>query len=296
MKASFFDLPDFPPEQADVLFVSLPFDGSVSYGKGTSRAPEAIRRASVEIELWDEEVDWNLERLKLAALPPILPQQGESPAEYQTRTRQGVTAGARESGLVVGIGGDHSVTAPLVHASANSDDLSDITVVQFDAHADLREEYLGSRESHACVMRRVIERGARVLAVGVRSVEEEEADFERHSSQVETFAAQDLWRNASSAETLIRRLRTLQGKVYVTFDVDAFEVALCPGTGTPQPGGLGWWQARSHLRALLFENTTCCLIGFDVVEVVPQPHTQVNEVVAARLVSKILAYAFANPS
>jgi agmatinase len=295
MQASFFDLPDCSPQDADVLLVPLPYEGSISYGTGASRAPEAIRRASEEIELWDEELDWSLSELKFSTMPRFVPVEGESTAEFMSRVRADVMAKA-PGALPVGIGGDHSVTPPLVGAAARSDDLSDVTVVQFDAHADLREEYQGSRESHASAMRRVVERGANVIAVGIRSAEREEFAFGMDSGRVETFTAQELASGPAKEAMLSQRLRGLEGPVYVTFDIDAFEVTLCPGTGTPQPGGLGWWQALAYLRELLFVNKTSRFIGFDVVEVVPQPHSQVNETVAARLIAKIIAYAFANES
>jgi len=296
MQTSFFDLPDGPPQDADVLLIPLPYEGSVSYGGGASRAPEAVRRASAEIELWDEELDWNLSELRFSAMPPLEPDAVAAAAEYMQRIEEEVTAHTHPDVLPIGIGGDHSVTPPLVSTAARSHELSGVTVVQFDAHADLRAEYLGSRESHACSMRRVVERGAQVIAIGIRSADRDEFEYGVESGRVETFMARDLERNLAEEKKLLKRLRGLEGPVYVTFDIDVFEVALCPGTGTPQPGGLGWWQALSYLRELLYENRTRRFIGSDLVEVVPTPHSQVNETVAARLIAKIIAYAFANES
>lgn len=294
MKTFFLDLPDIPPEEADVLLVPLPYEGSVSCGAGTSRAPEAIWDASAEIELWDEELEYDLSLLKFSAMQPVNPAATDLPEDYLRRIGKEVTGHLHPALLPVGIGGDHSVTTPLVLAAARGDDLSDVTVIQFDAHADLRDEYLGSKQSHACVMHRLVERGARVIAIGIRSAEREEFRFGEKSGRVETFMAQGLAQQSSIREALLQRLRALEGSVYITFDIDALEVSLCPGTGTPQPGGLSWWQALSYLRALLHENRRRRLIGFDMVEVVPQPHSQVNEMVAARLIAKMIAYAFSD--
>ncbi|HBO43776.1 MAG TPA: hypothetical protein DD670_07560, partial [Planctomycetaceae bacterium] len=200
------------------------------------------------------------------------------------------------SGLVVGVGGEHSLTPALVRAAVDDpEDLSNLTVVQFDAHADLRDTYNDSPHSHACAVRRLVERGARVVAVGIRSADREEYEFGRDCDLVRTFPARELAMEPEVEASLTAELGKLDGPVFLTVDIDALEVSLCPGTGTPQPGGLGWWPALKYLRRLLRENRRIDLVGCDVVETVPQPGTQVNETVAAALLAKIVAYRFARP-
>jgi agmatinase len=297
---SFFGLPEDSAEEADVLLLPLPYEGTVCYGKGTSRGPAAIWEASTHPELWDEEIEFTLDSRSFHSAAPVLPADREDPGAYLDRVRGAAGALHAHSGLVLSIGGEHSLTPPLVFAAvSDADDLSDLTIVQFDAHADLRSEYEGTPHSHACAMRHLVDRGANLLAIGIRSAEGNEAAYGLATGRVHTFHAWELSGGYGGGEPapnregeLLERLESLDGDFYLTFDVDGLEPALCPGTGTPVPGGLGWWQAMSYLRALLLENRTASLIGCDIVETVPQPHTQVNEYTAARLAAKMIAYHF----
>ncbi|MBN2476367.1 MAG: agmatinase [Pirellulales bacterium] len=288
--AAFLDLPPALPRQADVLLLPLPYEGTVSYGRGTARGPEAIWRASAEVELWDEQAEFDLAALRFHTAAAVAAEEDETPADYLSRVERAAAALHGHGGLVVGVGGEHALTPPLVQAAAGgTDDLSGVTVVQLDAHFDLRDTYLGSPHSHACAIRRLVERSARVLAVGVRSAAREEADFARQTDRVLSFPARQLGDPALEHE-LLTALRGLSGDVYLTIDIDVLEVGLCPGTGTPQPGGLSWWQTTRYLQALLVENPKCRLIGLDLVETVPQPQTQVNEFTAALLLTKAISF------
>jgi len=279
----FLDLPDVPAGEADVILLPLPYEGTVSFW-----------RASAQIELWDEEMEFALDSLAYHTAPAAVPQAGEAPADYLARVFEQARGCHSMGGLVVGVGGEHGLTPALVGAVADDpDDLSGVTVVQFDAHADLRDAYDGSRHSHACAMRRLVERGARVVAVGVRSADREEAAFGRESGLVRTFTARQLDGEPARQGVLLDVLGDLAGPVYLTIDVDVLEVSLCAGTGTPQPGGLGWWAMMGYLRRLVHGNRRIDLRGCDVVEAVPQAGTLVNETVAAALVAKIVAYRFA---
>ena len=283
----FLGLPNAAPEAADVSILPLPFEGTVSYGRGTAGGPAAILEASRQVELWDDEVGFDLESLRIRTAPAVIPADGESSGDYLDRVR---SAAASLPGLTVGVGGEHSLTPPLVFAAAGGGDLSHVTVVQFDAHADLRDEYDGTPHSHACAMRRLTGAGASLTAIGIRSACREEAGYAAASDRVTTFPARVLNRDAETERRLNAHLRGLRGDVYVTVDVDVFDPALCPGTGTPEPGGLGWWDVLGFLHALLVENETVRPIGCDVVETVPQPDTRVNEFTAAKLVAKLIAY------
>ena len=289
----FLGLPDSDPAEADVLLLPLPWEGTVCYGKGTSRAPEAIWEASTHPELWDEAIGFDLSSLSFHSAPPVVPQDDEGPESYLERAREACAALHRYRGLVVGIGGEHSLTPSLVAAAVgDTRDLSGLTVVQFDAHADLRASYRGTSHSHACAMRHLVDRGALLIAVGIRSIAEEEAAFGRASGRVRTFYGHELEGSGEREEALLEALLGLEGDLYLTFDIDGLDPALCPGTGTPVPGGLGWWQAMRYLETLLHRNRALRLVGCDLVETVPQPGTQVNEYTAARLLTKMLAFYF----
>lgn len=289
---NFLDCPNAELSDADICIVPLPFEGTVSYGSGTAAGPEGIIAASTQVELWDDELSFDLESLRYFAAPVIRPETNEAADSYLKR----VEAGGRElSGngrLVIGIGGEHSLTPPLVYAAAkDSNDLSGLTVVQIDAHTDLRDTYEGTPQSHACAMRRLTERGARGIAIGIRAMSQPEDEYAKSTGLIDIYRAQALAEEPGLEETLLAKLRGLDGDVYLTVDIDGLDPSMCPGTGTPEPGGLGWWQTLRILRAVLQENRSRNLIGCDLVETVPQPNTHLNEFTAARLLAKIIAYA-----
>ncbi|MBN1908923.1 MAG: agmatinase [Pirellulales bacterium] len=294
---AFLDLPPATAHEADVLLLPLPYEATVSYGRGTALAPEAIWRASCEVELWDEQTGVDLETFRWHTAPAILPGRTELAADYLARVQRAAAELHRHEGLVMGVGGEHGLTPALVRAARGSNDLSGVTVVQFDAHADLRDIYAGSPHSHACAMRRLVEASAQVIAVGIRSAAREEAEFANRNDLVTTFPARllagenHLLPGEENLEpALLDTLRGLEGDVYLTIDIDALDVHLCPATGTPQPGGLGWWPSLRYLHALLVENRSRRLLGLDLVETVPDPSTHVNEFTAALLLAKLGAF------
>ena len=286
----FLDLPDSGPGDADVILLPLPYEGTVSWGKGTARGPRAVLDASRQVETWDEETGFDLEDISFHWAPEVLPADGEDPGPYLERVLEAARAANERDALVVGVGGEHSVSAPLALAAAEREDLSDLTVVQLDAHADLRNTYDGSEYSHACVMRRLLERGASILAVGVRSASRKETEYGESTGRWEPWYARQLADAGEREDQLLERLRSLEGKFYLTIDVDCLEVMHSPSTGTPEPGGLRWWQAMEYLRTLLRPSSTRKLTGLDIVETVPCKGTTVNEYAAARILCKAMAY------
>ena len=289
---NFLDCPNAKLSDADICIVPLPFERTVSYGSGTAAAAAAIIAASTQVELWDEELLFDLESLRYYAAEAIVPSSDDTPEQYLSRVESRCRELSSDNRLVIGIGGEHSLTPPLVYAAAeNSNDLSDLTVVQIDAHTDLRDTYEGTPHSHACTMRRLTERGARVIAIGIRAMSHPEDEYAKSSGLIDIYRAQSLAEEPDLEKRLITQLRGLTGDVYLTVDIDGLDPSICPGTGTPEPGGLGWWQTLRILRAVLFENRVRNLIGCDLVETVPQPNTQINEFTAARLLAKMIAYA-----
>ena len=288
----FLDIPEATAAEADVILLPLPFEGTVSYGHGTGGAPGAIWRASGQIENLDDELDFDLFTVKFHSAPEVEPSEDEEAGAYLERVAGAARALHRNHrGLVFGVGGEHSVTPALVRAlDAKGVDYSKLTVVQIDAHADLREQYEETPHSHACAMRRLVELGAWVVAIGIRSADREEARFGRECGRVRTFGAQALANDPAVEHELLTTLGGLTGDVYLTVDIDGFETYLCPGTGTPQPGGLGWWQGLRYLRRLVMENPAARLVGCDITETGPQEGTAVNEFIAAKLALKIVAY------
>jgi agmatinase len=181
--------------------------------------------------------------------------------------------------LLITLGGEHTVS--LAPISAARTVCGELSILQLDAHADLRDTYLGSRYSHACTMRRAREL-APVVSVGIRSFSAEEADYMRQEA-ISPFLAQDLQNREFAGEVIDQLLPS----VYITIDLDVFDPAIMPAVGTPEPGGLGWYPVLSLLRQVAAARE---IVGFDVVELAPLPGNPASDFLAAKLVYKTLAY------
>lgn len=287
----FLDMAGSSLDAADVAILSVPWEGTVSFGAGTARGPEAILTAGPHLETFDEELEWDADgALKVCTLPAIEPASGERSESYLSRVEKTCAALGLMPPFTLTFGGEHSITAAVM--AGLRADWSAVTVVHIDAHADLRDEYDGSPLNHACALRRVLDLGiAKLISIGIRSCTSEEFTMARDDERIETLYAYQMQDPARWAG-LLDRLRGLKGPVYLTIDIDGLDCTLCPGTGTPQPGGLSWEQALDVLRATIRESEAE-LIGADIVETAPMEQSQVNEMVAAKLGFKILGYRFA---
>jgi agmatinase len=263
-----------------VAILPVPFERTTSYGKGAAAGPAAILRASQAMELWDEELESEPYRIGISTLPPFLPDAFDleaALAELQAECHRHLKAGK----FLVTLGGEHSLSIAPIRAARQVH--GEIGVVQFDAHADLRAEYDGTPYSHASVMRRVHEAGIPHVAVGVRSLSKPEAELVREIN-LPILWGHELGRAEARFGPLIA---ALPQKVYLTFDIDYFDPALVPATGTPEPGGGDWRGALGMLRTL-FETKT--VVAMDVVELAPFAPLPASDFLAAKLVYKCLAY------
>ncbi len=273
----FGDLPEpfADPARARVAIVPVPYDGTSTWLKGANRGPEAIIDASAHLELYDIETGTEPYRRGILTDPPV--SEGSTP-EAMARAVEERVAGHLEAGrLPVVLGGEHSVAIGAMRAVAAR--YGRVSFLQLDAHADLRPEYEGSRYNHACVMARARELGP-IVQVGIRSMdisEKEGLDPRR------VFYAERLQGRRGWARQVARRLTA---RVYLTVDLDVLDPAFLPSTGTPEPGGLGWYQLL-ELAALVCRRRE--LVGFDVVELAPSG-ARAPDFLAAKLVYKLLAY------
>lgn len=275
-----------PLSQADVVFVSIPFAGSVSYMTGTQRAPEAIIAASHQLEYFEEERGWS-PTVSLACHHFSVPWDGVEPADtYLRRVHEGLR-GRRADSFVVALGGEHTVTLPVVEAVLPEGG----TVVTIDAHPDLRDRYQDSPLSHACVMRRLVERGYRIIQIGLGCISEEERAFVDSRAEITQFFSHTLADDPDALPGLLRMLTDVQGPVYLSVDADGLDTGIMPGVGTPVPGGLTWHVLRRIVRTLC-DNRSIRLRGADIVEVRPLIDQPLSEFTAAKLVQKILSYRF----
>ena len=274
-----------PPEHSDyatsrVVVLPVPFERTVTYGRGTSAGPAAILRASQSMEIYDDELGGETSEIGIATLPPFLPEAFEletALAEIESESHHHLEAGK----FLLTLGGEHSLTIAPVRAARRA--CGEIGVVQFDAHADLRAEFEGSPYSHASVMRRVYDEGLPSLPIGVRSLSKPEAEFAMEAG------IPIVWANELEGleERLDGLLAMLPERVYLTFDVDYFDPSIVPATGTPEPGG-GSWYPTLKLLARIFERKR--VVAMDVVELAPVGGQPASDFVAAKLAYKCLGY------
>jgi len=257
--AAFLGLSDpcCTPRNAAVRILPVPYEGTVTYGKGAADGPRAAIDASAQVELYDEVLRAEPWRCGIATLPPL--RARKTPARMVQAVEREVARHVAPDRCVVTLGGEHSISTGAVAAHLAA--WPDLGVVQFDAHADLRDRYAGSPWNHACVMARIRERipSARVLQLGIRSLSAEEAAL-ADRKRYRLVSARDL---LEQRVRLADRLRRFPRQVYVTFDVDVFDPAVIRATGTPEPGGLDWYTAMDLLETLFRSKQ---VVGFDVVE------------------------------
>lgn len=281
---TYFDLDphDPPPEKCAFAILPLAYDATASYVKGAAKAPEAILRASVHVEDYDEELGFCPERAGIATLEgPDL--EGLEPAEAAEAVYLAAREGALSGRRLIAVGGDHSVTGPLVRALQETE--GDFDVVQIDAHTDLRGEYQGSSYSHACAMARVRDLGVRVTQVGVRATGSEELEALADEG-VRTFWMHEL-RGRSPEDWITHVLASVGPKVYMTFDFDVLDPSIMPATGCPEPGGFDWATILELLEALARERE---IVGSDFVELCPIAGLHHADFLAARLIYRWIGY------
>ena len=271
------EAPDFATARFAVL--PLPYEGTVTWLRGTARGPEAILAASANMELYDIETGSEPWRAGIVTMRPVAP--ADTPEEMYARITDQAAELFAAGKTVVGLGGEHSVTAGLVEAARRSH--PGLSVLQLDAHADTREEYEGSAYNHACVMARVREH-CDIVQVGIRSMDAAEAGGIRRSR---IHYAHEIGDIGELAEAVLERLGD---QVYITVDLDVFDPAEMPSTGTPEPGGLRYRQVVDLLREICRWRQ---VVGFDVVELMPSENNRAPDFLAARLTYQVMAYMLA---
>jgi agmatinase len=275
-------------ESSQIVVLPAPYEHTVSYGRGTRRGPHAIIAASQFVEFYDEELDRELcNQVGIATLPPIhFGKRAHLKAINLVKER--VSDLLAKGKFVVTLGGEHTISAGTI--AAHLERYPDLSVLQIDAHSDLRDVYQGTRYSHACVMARVAEMmdPSKIVQVGIRAQCIEESRFIREKG-IRTFYVHKIRTNGKLHHWQQQVLDPLTGHVYVTFDVDGFDPSIMPSTGTPEPNGLFWAETMQLLR-LIGEQKS--IIGFDVVELAPAKGLTFADLSAAKLTYKLMNYAF----
>jgi agmatinase len=274
-------------EASRVVILPIPYEATTTYRKGCENGPDDLLEASVQLEYYDDELDretcW---AAQIYTHPHIADTRNSEPVSSEQMlqvTRETVSQLIRDDKFAIALGGEHSITTGIVDAYREAS-TEPFTVIQIDAHGDMRHEYEGSIHNHACVMRRILDMGLPTLPIAIRAVCKEEADLIKEKS-IPVIWAREIAKDPNWIERAISSIPTQ--RVFITIDLDGIDPALIPGVGTPEPGGLNWYALTTFLRRV-FE--THQVIGCDVMELAPVVDSVVSQFTAAKLVYKLIGY------
>lgn len=275
-------------EQSKVVILPIPYETTTTYRKGCQNGPAAIIKASDQLEAYDIQLEqeicqttgiFTVEAIADSRINPNL-----SPEAMIDITTKRVSELIADGKFVIALGGEHSITAGVVQAYQQL--LSEpFTVIQIDAHGDMRHSYEGSIYNHACVMRRVLDMGLPTLPVGIRSICLEEAQLIKEQ-QIPVIWAEDIYYDSDWLQKAIAKITT--EKVFITIDLDGIDPGLMSGVGTPEPGGLNWYELTKFLQTVFKQFQ---VIGCDVMELAPTSDSVVSEFTAAKLIYKLIGYS-----
>ena len=266
-------------EKAEILLRSIPFDGTSTWGKGADNGFKAFLDASENMELYDIETNSEVYKKGIYLTKEL---SGFSTAEEMVETvYQDTKKQLKTNRFLTTFGGEHSISIGAIKAFYER--FENLTVLQIDAHADLRSQYLGTPYNHACAVYDA-SRNCNLVQAGIRSMDVEEV---QHIQEGNMFYMHTI--RANEKGWMQQALERCTDNVYITFDLDAFDPAVCPGTGTPEPGGFFWYEILSFLKQVF---STTNVVGFDIVELAPMKGNRISEFLAAKLYFKLLTYKF----
>jgi agmatinase len=264
---------------SSIVVLPIPFDKTSTWQKGADKGPEAIIEASKYLEFYDIETESEILNKGIFTAQPI---RAASSSVLIKKTDSAVSRYLEDNKFVVALGGEHSVSIGVIQSYVKQ--YKDLSILHLDAHADSRDSYEGSRYNHACVIARAREYAKNIVSVGIRSMDvSERAGIDKKKM----FFAHEIH---DSYSWIPKAVRLLSETVYVTIDVDVFDPGIMPSTGTPEPGGLGWYQVLKLLRAV---SKAKRIMGFDVVELCPS-NAKASDFLAAKLIYTFLSYIFSD--
>jgi len=274
-------------ETSRVVILPIPYEATTTYRKGCENGPHELLEASVQLEYYDDELEretcWDARIYTHHPIADTRNGQLVSSQKMLDATSETVSRLIQDDKFVIALGGEHSITTGIVDAYRKAS-TEPFTVIQIDAHGDMRHEYEGSIHNHACVMRRIVDMGLPTLPIGIRSVCQEEVNLIKAKS-IPVFWARQIVQDPEWIERAIATISTQ--RVFITIDLDGIDPVLIPGVGTPEPGGLNWYSLTTFLRRV-FE--TYEVIGCDVMELAPIVDSVVSQFTAAKLVYKLIGY------
>lgn len=266
-------------DESKIIIVPVPYDETSTWMKGADKGPDAVLNASVNLEFYDVETDSEAHLKGIHTISPVT--EKETPLKVVNAVHDQVLSLLSENKFPVIIGGNHTVSIGAMKAF--SEYFKDISILQLDAHADLRQIYEGSEYNHACAMARARE-FAPVVQVGIRSMSVDELPYVQKDRM---FFSHDLY---SRKKLYSEALDMLSENVYITIDLDVFDPSLIPSTGTPEPGGPDYYELMNFLREVINSRNVA---GFDVVELCPSPANKAPDFIAAKIIYQLLSYKFA---
>ncbi len=263
-------------DDAKVVLIPIPYDGTSTWGKGADKGPDAFLAASENMELFDIETRTEVYRKGVYLAPPVT--EDASPEKMVESVYKTTKNYLKQDKFVTLFGGEHSVSIGSIRAF--NETFEDLTVVQIDAHADLRPSYEGSTCNHACAVYEA-SKTTNLIQVGIRSMDVEELN---HMDENQVYFAHDLYE-----DWMDDAIGQMTPNVFITIDLDAFDPSIMPSTGTPEPGGLFWYETLEFLK-LIFKKKN--VVGFDIVELAPNENEKSSDFLAAKLYYKMLSYKF----
>ena len=265
-------------ENAEVVLVPVPYDGTSTYGKGADNGPDAIFDALENMELYDIETNSEPYLHGVYIAPPV--EEDESPESMVEAVESTISHFLKEGKFVTMLGGEHSVSIGSIRAFQKK--YGELTVLQLDAHSDLRPEYHGTKNNHACALHEA-SHTCNLVQVGIRSMDTVELPF---LNEDKLFTSYDIRSNNYWQQDVVN---CLGENVYITIDLDVFDPSIMPSTGTPEPGGLLWNETLDLLKMVFAKSN---VVGFDIVELAPAEGFPAPDFMAAKLYYKLLAYKF----
>ncbi len=310
---SFGDFNDNLPADHKVEIIPCPYDKTTSYGHGTDKGPEGAIEASQELEFYDDECAYDPSTLGIKTLAPVDMELQDKNTEHPFKALEDICTHAYENKkFPIVLGGEHSLSLGPIQAAykKSTANAKGLTLLHFDAHADLRQEYLGNPYSHAAAIYQVYKHcpGIKIVSVGIRNISEGEVKWlesewqndtalegRNPNDEIKIFKAKDENKNVYAGDswnqqTVVNAVKSFNNEnLYITFDVDGLDSSLMPSTGTPEPGGLDWYTPLNIIRESINAHN---LIGADIVELAPIPKMHGPDFLVAKLIYKIIAYKF----
>ncbi len=263
-------------DEAKVVLIPVPYDGTSTWQKGADKGPEAFLNASENMELYDIETKSEVYKKGVYLAPSVT--ENSSPEKMVEAVHKTIKSYLQQDKFVTLFGGEHSISIGSIRAFSEA--FEDLTVVQIDAHADLRPSYEGSSCNHACAVHEA-SKNANLIQVGIRSMDVSEVE---HMDEGRTYFAHNLYE-----DWMDDAIGQMTPNVFITIDLDAFDPSICPSTGTPEPGGLFWYETLDFLKYIFKKKN---VVGFDIVELCPNPEEKSSDFLAAKLYYKMLSYKF----